>query len=273
VPELPEVEVTRLSLLPHLINHQVERAQILVPALRYPIDSELSNKIVGATITDIERRAKYLTIKTTQGSLMVHLGMTGTLTINAPGTPLKKHDHASFTIGQHTLIYNDPRRFGALIWAEPNEEEKRFSPFFKKLGIEPFATLFNGDYLWRHAHTRTQAIKPLLLSGEIVVGVGNIYASEALFKAGILPQRSAKRIAKERYHTLAATIRETLHEAIELGGSTLKDFQHGAAQQGYFQIHHQVYDRAEQPCYVCHTPIRRIRQAQRSTFYCPQCQR
>ena len=272
MPELPEVEVTRVSLLPYLINHKVDRATILIPKLRYPIDAQLSKKIQGATITAINRRSKYLIINTTQGSLMVHLGMTGTLTIKPPNTPLTKHDHAYFSVGSHRLVYNDPRRFGALIWANPDDEESCFLPFFKKLGIEPFDPSFDGNYLWHHAHTRGQAIKPLLLGGEIVVGIGNIYASEALFKAGILPQRSAKRISKQRYHTLAHTIQNTLHHAIELGGSTLKDFQHGTEKNGYFQIHHQVYDREHEPCYRCHTPIKRIRQGQRSTFYCPHCQ-
>ncbi|MDE1891084.1 MAG: bifunctional DNA-formamidopyrimidine glycosylase/DNA-(apurinic or apyrimidinic site) lyase [Betaproteobacteria bacterium] len=272
MPELPEVEVTRLSLLQYLINYKVDKATILTPKLRYPIDSQLSKKICGATITAINRRSKYLIISTTQGSLMVHLGMTGTLTIKPRNAPLTKHDHASFSIGDYSLIYNDPRRFGALIWADPHDESC-FLPFFKKLGIEPFDPLFNGHYLWQHAHTRVQAIKPLLLGGEIVVGVGNIYASEALFKAGILPQRSAKRISKQRYQTLAESILNTLHHAIELGGSTLKDFQHGTEKNGYFQIHHQVYDREHQPCYRCQIRIKRIRQGQRSTFFCPHCQR
>ncbi|MBU6468754.1 MAG: bifunctional DNA-formamidopyrimidine glycosylase/DNA-(apurinic or apyrimidinic site) lyase [Betaproteobacteria bacterium] len=273
MPELPEVEVTRLSLLPHVLNRRIDHAQVLIPKLRYPIDPTLSQRITGATITRIERRSKYLTITTSQGSLMVHLGMTGTLTIKPLDAPLLKHDHAHFSIGEHSLRFNDPRRFGALLWAEPGNEENLFHPLLKKLGIEPFDPLFTGEYLWQHARQRQQAIKPLLLSGDIVVGVGNIYASEALFKAGILPQRSAKRIAKERYQRLALAIQDTLQQAITLGGSTLRDFQHGIEQNGYFQIHHQVYDREQQPCHHCQSPIRRIRQAQRSTFYCPQCQR
>lgn len=287
MPELPEVEVTRLGLVPHLTGRRIVRAVVRHHGLRWPVDPALPELLGGRTVARVLRRGKYLLIECVPdiahgpqagaGWLLVHLGMTGTLRVletpAAPGT----HDHLDIELADAagrpiTLRYRDPRRFGAVLWHDGDEAALSAHPLLRNLGIEPFDTRFDGD--WMHARTRgrSAAIKTVLLAGDIVVGVGNIYCSESLFRAGIRPTTAAGRISRPRYAALAEAIRATLADAIARG-STLRDFVGSDGQSGYFQLDALVYDRAGLPCRVCGTPIRQIVQGQRSTFYCPACQR
>ncbi|MEF9384412.1 bifunctional DNA-formamidopyrimidine glycosylase/DNA-(apurinic or apyrimidinic site) lyase [Ralstonia solanacearum species complex bacterium KE056] len=288
MPELPEVEVTRLGLVPHLTGRRIVRAVVRHHGLRWPVDPALPELLGGRTVARVLRRGKYLLIECVPdithgpqagaGWLLVHLGMTGTLRVletpAAPGT----HDHLDIELADAagrpiTLRYRDPRRFGAVLWHDGDEAALSAHPLLRNLGIEPFDARFDGN--WMHARTRgrSAAIKTVLLAGDIVVGVGNIYCSESLFRAGIRPTTAAGRISRPRYAALAEAIRATLADAIARGGSTLRDFVGSDGQSGYFQLDALVYDRAGLPCRVCGTPIRQIVQGQRSTFYCPACQR
>jgi len=294
MPELPEVEVTRLGLLPHMTGRRIVRAVVRHHGLRWPIDAALPELLAGLTVTRLLRRAKYLLIECTPevsppqshadaagGWLLIHLGMTGTLRVlEAPVAP-GPHDHVDIelvdaTAMPITLRYRDPRRFGAVLWHPGkvgDETGLAEHPLLRNLGIEPFDARFDGDWIFNRTRGRRVAIKSALLAGDIVVGVGNIYCSESLFRAGIRPTTAAGRISRPRYAALAEAIRATLADAIARGGSTLRDFVGSDGQSGYFQLEAFVYDRAGLPCRVCGTPIRQIVQGQRSTFYCPTCQR
>ncbi len=288
MPELPEVEVTRLGLVPHLTGRRIVRAVVRHHGLRWPVDPALPELLGGRTVARVLRRGKYLLIECVPdiahgpqggaGWLLVHLGMTGTLRVletpAAPGT----HDHLDIELADAagrpiTLRYRDPRRFGAVLWHDGDEAALSAHPLLRNLGIEPFDTRFDGDWMYARTRGRSAAIKTVLLAGDIVVGVGNIYCSESLFRAGIRPTTAAGRISRPRYAALAEAIRATLADAIARGGSTLRDFVGSDGQSGYFQLDALVYDRAGLPCRVCGTPIRQIVQGQRSTFYCPACQR
>jgi len=297
MPELPEVEVTRRGLLPHLEGSRIAGVAVRHRGLRWPVPEELEACLPGRLIRRVERRGKYLLLECVReghataggvaggvgsgedaGWLLIHLGMTGTLRVwhepPAPGThdhvDLLLHDAASRPL---TLRFRDPRRFGAVLWTTLPEALLSSHPLLRNLGIEPFDSAFDGDWLYRHTRGRTAAIKTVLLSGDIVVGVGNIYCSESLFRAGIRPTTAAGRLSRARCERLAAAVRETLALAIERGGSTLRDFVGSDGASGYFQLDCLVYDRAGKPCRHCATPVRQIVQGQRSTFYCPQCQR
>lgn len=282
MPELPEVEVTRRGLLPHLVGGRVVTVMVRHRGLRWPVPDDLEATLAGRTVRRVERRGKYLLLECVgeadTGWLLVHLGMTGTLRV-LPEPPLPGvHDHVDLlledTAGNAvTLRFRDPRRFGAVLWTALPEAELPAHPLLKSLGIEPFDPAFDGAWLYRHSRGRSAAIKTVLLAGDIVVGVGNIYASESLFRAGIRPTTAAGRLSAARCERLAVAVRETLAQAIERGGSTLRDFVGSDGASGYFQLDCFVYDRAGKPCRVCGTPIRQIVQGQRSTFYCPQCQR
>lgn len=291
MPELPEVEVTRRGLLPHVVGRRIGAVTVRHRGLRWPVDPALESLLDGRVIGRIERRGKYLLLEclggppgspgasAAPGWLMIHLGMTGTLRVHPDAPPPGTHDHLDLALdplpGEPrplTLRFRDPRRFGAVLWTELPEAELPAHPLLRGLGIEPFDARFDGTWLHRHTRGRTAAIKTVLLAGDVVVGVGNIYCSESLFRAGIRPTTPAGRIGPARYERLAQAIRETLAQAIERGGSTLRDFVGSDGSSGYFQLDCFVYDRAGQPCKVCGTPVRQIVQGQRSTFYCPHCQ-
>lgn len=295
MPELPEVEVTRRGLLPHVVGRRIAAVTVRHRGLRWPVDPELEARLARRLVRRIERRGKYLLLEcvsadATQpaGWLLVHLGMTGTLRVLPEAPPPGVHDHFDLVLdadpdtapdaapGQHprtiVLRFRDPRRFGAILWTTLPEADLPSHPLLSTLGIEPFDPAFDGAWLHRHTRGRSAAIKTVLLAGAIVVGVGNIYASESLFRAGIRPTTPAGRLSRARCDRLAQAVRETLAQAIERGGSTLRDFVGSDGASGYFQLDCFVYDRAGQPCRVCATPVRQIVQGQRSTFYCPNCQ-
>ncbi|SBT07810.1 Formamidopyrimidine-DNA glycosylase [Candidatus Accumulibacter aalborgensis] len=275
MPELPEVEVSRQGLIPHLSGQRILGAVVRTPKLRQDIPRGLAARITGLRVDAIRRRGKYLLLDCESaaggGWLLLHLGMSGSLRLVLPATPAQKHDHVDLVFAQTVLRLRDPRRFGALLWHEGGQVESH--PMLAALGIEPLSDGFDGDWLYAATRRRRVAIKPLLMDGRLVVGVGNIYAAESLFHAGISPLRAAGRIGRERCRVLAAAIRSTLEAAIAAGGSSVRDYVHSDGGAGCFQLSCTVYDRQGEPCPTCGELIRVIRQAGRSTFYCPRCQR
>lgn len=271
MPELPEVEVTRCGLAPQLTGRRVVGVRVRNPALRWPVPARLPEVLQGATFRDVARRGKYLLFDCGAGWLIVHLGMSGSLRISDCATPPAKHDHVDIELDDgRCMRLRDPRRFGAVLWVE---DDPRRHPLLSGIGPEPLADDFSGETLWRATRGRGIPIKQALLDGRLVAGVGNIYANEALFQAGIDPRAPAGRIGRVRYADLAEAVRAILRRAIEAGGSSLRDFADSAGNPGYFQQEYAVYGRDGQPCRACGAPIRRVRQGQRATFYCPDCQR
>jgi formamidopyrimidine-DNA glycosylase len=277
MPELPEVEVTRRGVAPHLEGRVVEQVVFRLEGLRWPFPAHVTESLVGQRIVHVGRRGKYLLIGFDSGTLIVHLGMSGHLRVLPPGVELKKHDHFDLVVRDGTqlqvLRLHDPRRFGAVLWHAHDDGDIEQHILLRGLGVEPLEDKFSAELLHKATRKRSAPIKQVLLSGDIVVGVGNIYACESLFKAGISPKTPASRISRARYDKLAAAIREILAAAIVQGGSTLKDFIAVNGQSGYFQQTYFVYDRAGVPCRNCGAPVRQIKQGQRSTFYCATCQR
>lgn len=277
MPELPEVEVTRLGVAPHLEGRVVADVVLRREGLRWPFPARLKERLAGQRILKTGRRGKYLLLEFAHGTLIIHLGMSGHLRVLPEGVPLKKHDHFDLVVsgpeGRQVLRMHDPRRFGAVLWHGVDEGELEEHILLRGLGVEPLEDKFNGALLHRATRNRSAPVKQVLLAGDIVVGVGNIYACESLFRAGINPKTPASRISRARYDKLATAIREVLAAAIVQGGSTLRDFIAVNGQSGYFQQTYFVYDRTELPCRNCGTPIRQIKQGQRSTFYCVKCQR
>jgi formamidopyrimidine-DNA glycosylase len=281
MPELPEVEVTRRGVAPHIEGRVVEQVVLRREGLRWPFPPALSELLVGQRITGTSRRGKYLLINFEHGNLIVHLGMSGHLRVLPPGIEPRTHDHFDLVVispesapeSRQVLRLHDPRRFGAVLWHDKQEGELEQHLLLRGLGVEPLEDGFSGELLHRETRKRNAPIKQVLLAGDIVVGVGNIYACESLFQAGINPKTPAARISRARYDRLAAAIKEILAAAIVQGGSTLRDFIAVNGQSGYFQQTYFVYDRAGVPCRNCGTPVRQIKQGQRSTFYCVQCQR
>ena len=276
MPELPEVEVCRRGLLPELLGARILGATIRQPRLRHEVPADLPEVLAGAHILNVRRRGKYLLIDCTRanggsGCLIVHLGMSGNLRFAPPGAPPGKHDHVDIQLEKLILRYGDPRRFGLILWHAGEQPEKH--PLLASMGIEPLDEDFTVDWLHTAVAKRNAPIKPVLMDSHMVVGIGNIYASESLFRAGISPLRPAKRISRQRYALLVPAIRQTLQDAIAAGGSTIRDYVHSDGGAGCFQVDWAVYDRSGQPCTRCGNPIRQIRQAGRSTFYCPCCQR
>jgi formamidopyrimidine-DNA glycosylase len=275
MPELPEVEVSRQGLLPHLPGQRIVEAIIRTPRLRHDIAPELASRLKGLRIDGILRRGKYLLFdcesRKAGGFLILHLGMSGSLRLVAPGTPEQKHDHVDLCFARTTLRFRDPRRFGALVWRDGKDVDAH--PLIAVLGVEPLSAAFGGDWLYAAMRGRKAPIKAVLMDSHFIVGVGNIYASEALFRSGISPFRAANRISRERCHVLVSALRETLENAIAAGGSSLRDYVHSDGGAGSFQLACAVYDRLGEPCQTCGGPIRSIRQAGRSTYYCPRCQR
>lgn len=269
MPELPEVETTRRGLEPWLIGRTIQSVEAHETRLRWPFDVDWVEALAGSRILRLERRAKYLLMTLDRGTLLMHLGMSGSLRLVTPETPRKPHDHLCWQLdsGQQ-LRFHDPRRFGCVLLIE----DVRNHPLLRHLGPEPLGPDFTGARLHEGARGRQTTVKSYLMDQQQVVGVGNIYASEALFKAGIHPARAAGRISRARYDRLATTIRETLQAAIDCGGTTLRDFVGGDGNPGYFQQTLQVYGRTGEPCRHCGTPIASRVIAQRNTFFCPRCQ-
>ncbi len=277
MPELPEVEVIRNGIAAYLIGQRIERVIVRTDRLRWPVPAQLGLLMEGEIIQRVGRRGKYLYLECGQGYLLVHLGMTGTLRIwprhGHMHAMTDRHDHIDWMLENCVLRFRDPRRFGAILWHPREAGDILRHPRFAKIGIEPLSAAFNGAHLYQQTRGRRISIKQTLLSGQIVAGVGNIYACESLFRAGLHPARRAGRISASRYTKLADAIDATLTEAIEKGGSTLRDFSSSLGERGYFQLDCFVYGRAGQPCRKCAALIRRIVQQQRATYYCPQCQR
>lgn len=271
MPELPEVETTCRGIAPHITGEQVQQVVVRNPDLRWPVSRRLVRELAGQRINSVSRRAKYLLLQTDAGTVIVHLGMSGSLRILDAGTPPGRHDHVDivFTNGR-ALRLTDPRRFGSLHWTRRPAVQHRL---LASLGPEPLGDGFSGDYLFQRSRGRKIAIKPFIMNSQVVVGIGNIYASEALYMAGIHPKRAAGRIGRKKYDLLAEVIREVLSDAITAGGTTLRDFVNGNGEPGYFRLHLNVYGHGGEPCISCQAPIREIRQGQRATFYCPVCQK
>jgi formamidopyrimidine-DNA glycosylase len=271
MPELPEVETTRRGLVPHVVGHRIRDVVVRNPNLRWPVPRDLARRLEGAEVNAIRRRGKYLLFDLGDGHLLVHLGMSGKLSIVADDNPAKAHDHVDVRLeGNGTLRYTDPRRFGAMLWLDSPAEAH---VLLKGLGLEPLAAGFTGAALRDRAAGRSVSIKQFLMNGQIVTGVGNIYASEALYEAGVRPTRSAGSISAARWDRIARAVRSTLERAIVAGGTTLRDFAAADGRPGYFQHEFAVYGRQGKPCKRCKAPIRMIRQGQRATYYCPRCQR
>jgi formamidopyrimidine-DNA glycosylase len=273
MPELPEVEVTRRGVAPHLEGQVVTTVALRHTGLRWPFPEGLAERLSGRTIRATGRRGKYLLIRFDHGTLIIHLGMSGHLRILPRDAAPQKHDHFDLVLTTQLLRLHDPRRFGAVLWHDVVDGDIDNHLLLRGLGVEPLESAFDGEWLYRHTRKRSAPIKQVLLAGDIVVGVGNIYASESLFRARIHPKTPAHRISRVRYDRLAQAIRETLAAAIEQGGSTLRDFLAVDGQTGYFQQSYFVYDREGEPCRVCGAAVRQIRQGQRSTFYCVNCQK
>jgi len=274
MPELPEIEVLRRSLEPHLVGDRIERVEVRNPALREPVDrSVLTRHAAGREVETLRRRGKYLLIDLAGGrTVVVHLGMSGRLTLVPADTPLEPHEHVAFHLRSgRRLRLRDPRRFG-VVFSLPTGTIPG-DPHFAHLGVEPLEPGFSGAFLARAAAGRRGPVKPFLMDGTVVVGIGNIYATETLFRAGVHPRRSVARLSAERWDRVAEEAVQVLGQAITQGGTTLNDFADGEGNSGYFQVALGAYDREGEPCAVCGGTIRRIVQAGRSTFYCPRCQR
>jgi formamidopyrimidine-DNA glycosylase len=270
MPELPEVETTRRGLAPHLIGRRVVALDIRQPRLRWPVPDALRQGIEGERIVDVERRAKYLLVHVQPGSALLHLGMSGSLRVLPAHTPAGLHDHVDWRLDDGRILrFTDPRRFGSQLWQPRGEVH----PLLAALGPEPLSDAFDGDTLWLLSRGRSAAVKLFLMDQAVVVGVGNIYAAEALFAAAIHPKRAAGAVSRARYARLAVEVKRILDYAITRGGTTLRDFINPDGVPGYFEQELFVYGRAGLPCKVCATPIRSIVLGQRSTFYCPRCQR
>jgi formamidopyrimidine-DNA glycosylase len=275
VPELPEVETTRRGIEPHLVGRRIAAVTLRRTDLRWPIPPEIGALLPGQRIDRVERRAKYLLLHTEVGSALLHLGMSGMLRVLPPDVPIGKHDHVDIVLEGTTeqrgrvLRFTDPRRFGSLLWQPPGA----MHPLLVALGPEPLTDAFDGDTLWHASRSRSAAVKLFLMDNANVVGVGNIYASEALFAAGIDPRRAAGSVSRARYARLAAEVKRILAWAIERGGTTLRDFLNPDGAPGYFFRELNVYGRAGEPCKVCSTPIKQVVLGQRSTFWCPVCQK
>lgn len=275
MPELPEVETTRRGIAPHVEGREIVEVIVRQPRLRVPVPDDFSERLVGAHIGTLSRRAKYLLLpfegRAGGGSLIWHLGMSGSLRIARLGDLPKKHDHVDLVFADGAILrYHDPRRFGFVDWLAGAPDR---DPRLANLGPEPLSDAFDGERLHRLAQGRRMAVKPFLMDNAVVVGVGNIYASEALFLAGIDPRRAAGRISRERYERLAVAVRDVLAAAISQGGTTLRDFVSGTGEPGYFKQQLNVYGRHGQGCRRCNAELRLVTLGQRASVFCPTCQR
>jgi formamidopyrimidine-DNA glycosylase len=271
MPELPEVETACRGIEPHLVGQRVAGVQLRERRLRWPVPATLARDLPGQVIRAVTRRGKYILIKTDAGTVLLHLGMSGSVRVVACRTPPQKFDHVDIALANgQCLRLRDPRRFGSLLWTSSDPLQHKL---LKNLGPEPLGPCFSGAYLHHVARGRRLAARDFLMNTRVLAGVGNIYANEALFLSGIRPNRAAGKISRERCERLAQAIRDTLEKAIRAGGTTLRDFQNADGLPGYFQQTLNVYGRKGQPCPVCGTPILALKLGQRSAFYCPKCQK
>jgi formamidopyrimidine-DNA glycosylase len=271
MPELPEVETTRRGIEPHAVGQKITALHLYEPRLRWRVQDGLPDLVKGQRIVKVARRAKYLLLELETGTLILHLGMSGNVRVLPAETPRLTHDHFDLVLDSgRTIRFNDPRRFGSLHYTtgDPNAH-----PLLSSLAPEPFDPAFNTEYLWRITRRRTVAIKQLLMNSRLVVGVGNIYASEALFKAKVRPRRAARTLKREEVARIVRAVKSVLAMAIRVGGTTLRDYVGVDGQPGYFRQKLYVYERQKQPCRTCRTPVRQLTQGQRSTYYCPTCQK
>lgn len=271
MPELPEVETTRRGIAPHSEGKTVARVMVRDARLRWPVPPALARQLPGQVIEAVERRGKYLLLRSRAGTLILHLGMSGSLRVVPASTRAQKHDHLDIVFDDHTCLrLRDPRRFGAALWTG---RDPLAHPLLRMLGPEPLGDDFDGDYLYQRAQGRRTAVKHFIMDSRVVAGVGNIYANEALFGAGIHPQRAVGGLARKRWGRLAQSIRNVLQQALAQGGTTLRDFRNSDGAPGYFQQQLSVYGRGGLPCIACGRSVRELRQAQRATYYCTHCQR
>jgi formamidopyrimidine-DNA glycosylase len=271
MPELPEVETICRGIAPHIIGQTINQVLVRQPRLRWAVSKTLALDLVGLTIRSVTRRAKYLLLVTNGGTLLVHLGMSGSLRIVTMTQEAGKHDHVDIIFTDNTVLrYNDPRRFGAVLWTQEAAAEHKL---LKNLGVEPLSEVCDGELLFQLSRNRKVPIKSFIMNSHIVVGIGNIYANEALFMAGLLPTRHAGTIALDDYQRLVDCIRVVLRHAIEQGGTTLRDFVNESGKAGYFQQQLRVYGRAGLPCVDCQQPLQQIKLANRSTVFCCGCQK
>lgn len=271
MPELPEVETTRRGIEPTVVGHVLEKVIVREPRLRWRVPRDLPQLAAGQRVKQLRRRAKYLIFDLERGSMILHLGMSGSLRVMPCSTPAALHDHVDIVMDSGLCLrFNDPRRFGSLLWTDT---DPLAHPLLRSLAPEPLSEAFDGEYLARAAKGRRVAIKQLIMNGQVVVGVGNIYASEALFRAGIRPRRSAGRLKRPEFDALVKSIKAVLQDAIREGGTTLRDYINPEGMPGYFRQKLFVYERTQDPCRVCRTPIKHLLQGQRSTYFCPQCQK
>lgn len=274
MPELPEVETTRRGIATLMTSEILQEFRVHEKRLRWPVPDEINTLVRNRRVIACDRRGKYLLIHFEHGTQIIHLGMSGSLRSAPLNEPRRKHDHAEWIFAKARFLLHDPRRFGAILWHDNSHGPINTHPLLAHLGIEPFHPDFTPAYLYTHLQGRRQAIKQILLAGKIVVGVGNIYACESLFLAGIHPELPGAAISKHRAHKLHAAILQTLKAALEAGGSTLRDYVNASGGPGaYFELHAHVYEREGQACHRCLRPIKRMTQGQRSTYYCSSCQR
>jgi len=270
MPELPEVEITRRGIEPFVLGKTITGVAVRNPNLRRRVPRNFARLVVGRLVKRLVRRGKYLLLECDGGSLIVHLGMSGSLRVIDPQTPPREHDHLDLVFGGTALRLRDPRRFGVVLWSAGDVSRH---PLLARLGVEPLGEQFSPEFLYRATRGRDVGVKLLLMNASVVVGIGNIYANESLFRAGIHPRTRAGRLSRARCERLVAAVRDTLLAALAAGGSSLRDFVHSDGASGYFQQQHYVYDRAALPCRVCGAAIRAARLGQRSSFFCATCQK
>lgn len=271
MPELPEVETTRRGIAPHVEGRRVKTVTVRDSRLRWSVPEALAAKLRGQKIERIERRAKYLLLRTAAGTVLAHLGMSGSFRIVDPREPVRKHDHVDIALDNGCVLrFHDPRRFGCMLWVE---DDVTVHPLLAQLGPEPLSEELTGEYLFKRSRKRSALVKSFIMDQRIVVGVGNIYANEALFGAGISPRRKSGSVTRAQYDALVAEIKTVLQRSIEVGGTTLRDFVGSDGAPGYFIQQLQVYGRGGENCARCRSKLREFRQGQRATVYCPKCQR
>lgn len=270
MPELPEVETTRRGIEKHVINKQIFDVILRTKKLRWPIPARLKTNLKDQSISAVNRRGKYLLLTTGKGTLIIHLGMSGSLRVTDKTSPAKKHDHVDIVFSDKLLRLHDPRRFGAVLWTSNNPFQHKL---LSSLGPEPLSQEFNGSYLYNHSRKRKISVKEFIMNSRIVVGIGNIYATEALYSSGINPLRAAGKISNTRYELLADNIKTVLTKALQCGGTTLRDFVNEEGKPGYFSIDLKAYGREGLPCMLCNNPLRAVKQNQRTTTYCTHCQK
>lgn len=270
MPELPEVETTCRGIECHLVGQKITDVIVRNARLRYPVDKKIRKRLTGLIIQKVSRKGKYIVLLCQDGAIVIHLGMSGSLRISSPQEALGAHDHIDVLLTKGQLLrYCDPRRFGLFMWVdEPLDQHRLFS----RMGVEPLSDQFDATCLYSQSRRRSLSVKQFIMNNQIVLGVGNIYASESLFRAGIHPLRAANRISEQRYSILVDKIKKVLNEAIAAGGTTLRDFVGGDGKPGYFKFALRVYGRASEPCLQCDSNIKSCRQGGRTTYYCSTCQ-